>query len=255
MNKDSRLGSTQNVLRSIPGDAAARKAIPAASGVLDYFPLAILEIARLSKAGNDQHNPGEPLNWAREKSRDHADCLIRHFLERGTLDTDGLSHTVKVAWRALAMLQEELEARAGWTPDAALYQEELDRSDFGDTVPVKSGGFTPEELEALREEVSRRRRERQQEEELKQDRKDFFKPYRSPEEIRDRLTDLLKEKTVGDPSFRAHRYPPLRTQQDPGLLDNHRVDSIPGTEVPSGVMVLRPEADGTELLTQEDWTY
>ena len=59
--------------------------------------------------GNDQHNPGEPLHWARGKSMDQADCLIRHFLERGTLDTDGQRHSAKLCWRALALLQLELE--------------------------------------------------------------------------------------------------------------------------------------------------
>jgi len=91
-------------------DAKERKGAPVTTGVLDYFPLAIVEIARLSKAGNDQHNPGEPLHWAKEKSTDHADCIVRHLIERGTLDTDGMRHSAKVAWRALALLQIELEA-------------------------------------------------------------------------------------------------------------------------------------------------
>ena len=90
-------------------DAATRKAAPITSGVLDYFPDALLEVARVSKAGNDQHNPGQPLHWARGKSTDHADCITRHLLDRGTLDTDGMRHTAKVAWRALALLQTELE--------------------------------------------------------------------------------------------------------------------------------------------------
>jgi hypothetical protein len=94
---------------SIPTDKQERKDAPVYSGVLSYFPLALIEVARLSKVGNDQHNPGEPLHWARGKSTDHADCLVRHLLEKGTIDTDGISHTTKVAWRALALLQEEVE--------------------------------------------------------------------------------------------------------------------------------------------------
>ncbi len=94
----------------LPTTAADRKATPIATGVLDYFPLAIAEIARLSKAGNDQHNPGQPLHWDKSKSTDHPDCLLRHLIERGTLDTDGQRHSAKVAWRALALLQTELEA-------------------------------------------------------------------------------------------------------------------------------------------------
>lgn len=94
----------------LPTDSAARKDIPLARGVLDYFPAAWVEIARLSKYGNDKHNPGEPLHHARGKSTDHADCIMRHLMERGTIDSSGFSHTVMVAWRALALLQEELEA-------------------------------------------------------------------------------------------------------------------------------------------------
>jgi len=93
-------------------DAKTRKEAPVTTGVLDYFPLAIVEIARLSKAGNDQHNPGEPLHWAKEKSTDHADCIVRHLLDRGTMDSDGQRHSTKVAWRALALLQIELEAES-----------------------------------------------------------------------------------------------------------------------------------------------
>jgi len=106
----------QNVLRSLPSTAEDRKAAPVVSGLLDYFPLALAEVARVSKAGNDQHNPGQPLHWARHKSTDHADCIGRHLIERGTKDKDGQRHTAKVAWRALALLQSELEAEAGWTP-------------------------------------------------------------------------------------------------------------------------------------------
>jgi hypothetical protein len=79
-------------------------------GLLDYFPAALAAVAEVSKAGNDQHNPGEPLHWARGKSMDHADCAVRHLMDRGTLDTDGKRHSAKAAWRMLALLQEELEA-------------------------------------------------------------------------------------------------------------------------------------------------
>jgi len=89
-----------------------RKDTPLFSGCLNYFPLALQEVARLSKAGNDKHNPGEPLHWSRDKSNDHADCLARHLLDIGKIDEeDGFSHTVKVAWRSLALLETELEKR------------------------------------------------------------------------------------------------------------------------------------------------
>ena len=94
-------------------DSDKRKEIPLASGCLDYFPDALAAVAELSMEGNKKHNPGEPLHWERSKSTDEADCLMRHFLERGTVDTDGIRHSVKVAWRALAMAQKEIEEAKG----------------------------------------------------------------------------------------------------------------------------------------------
>jgi hypothetical protein len=90
-------------------DSVVRKNTPITTGVIDYFPLALAEVARVSKAGNDQHNPGQPLHWAKEKSTDHHDCIARHLIDRGSLDTDGQRHSAKLAWRALAALQIELE--------------------------------------------------------------------------------------------------------------------------------------------------
>jgi hypothetical protein len=87
------------------------KDFPLATGVLDYFPDALMAVAYVSKVGNDQHNPGEPLHWAKHKSTDEADALMRHLRLRGTLDDDGCLHSAKVAWRALALLQREIESR------------------------------------------------------------------------------------------------------------------------------------------------
>lgn len=107
---------------SLPSDAQERKAIPLASGVWDYFPAALIEVAKVSYQGNIQHNGiGAPLHWARGKSTDQADTLLRHFLERGAVDIDGIRHSAKLAWRALALLQLELEAEgAPLAPGARL---------------------------------------------------------------------------------------------------------------------------------------
>lgn len=86
-----------------------RKKRPLARGVLDYFPDALMEVAYTSWVGNEQHNPGQPMHWAKEKSADHADCIIRHLKDRGTLDSDKVRHSAKAAWRALALLQTEIE--------------------------------------------------------------------------------------------------------------------------------------------------
>lgn len=94
-----------------PANAQKRKSAPVARGVLDYFPLAILAIAELSLKATEQHHPGEAMHWDRAKSGDEADALVRHLMERGTVDTDGVLHSTKVAWRALALLQKELEEK------------------------------------------------------------------------------------------------------------------------------------------------
>ena len=119
---------------TLPQDAAERKATPVVSGVLDYFPAALAEVARVSKAGNDQHNPGEPLHWARGKSSDHADALLRHLMERGAVDTDGLRHSAKAAWRALALLQEELEAAGAPAPRGAVVAQSSEVLWTGDAL-------------------------------------------------------------------------------------------------------------------------
>jgi Domain of unknown function (DUF5664) len=93
-----------------PTEAQARKSRPVCTGVLDYFPDALQAVAEVSRVGNAQHNPGQPLHWDRSKSTDQADCLARHLIDRGKLDTDGTRHSAKVAWRALALLQLEIEA-------------------------------------------------------------------------------------------------------------------------------------------------
>ena len=94
---------------ALPDDKQQRKERPVARGVLDYFPDAVAEVANLSYIGNQQHNPGEEMHWARGKSSDHADCVARHLMERGRFDADGTRHSTKAAWRALALLQLELE--------------------------------------------------------------------------------------------------------------------------------------------------
>ena len=108
--KEKRMSNAVNTPKSpLPSEAPERKKLPVATGVLDYFPDALLAVAEVSRIGNDQHNPGQPLGWARSKSTDEADTMIRHFMERGTRDIDGARHSAKMVWRALAILQKEIE--------------------------------------------------------------------------------------------------------------------------------------------------
>lgn len=104
------LETETKVVKHLPTDAKERKKIPLYSGLIKYFPDALIEVAKVSQAGNDQHNPNEPLHWDRSKSTDQEDTLIRHMFEAGTLDSDGQRHSAKVAWRSLALLQLEIES-------------------------------------------------------------------------------------------------------------------------------------------------
>ena len=98
-------------------EAQARKDTPIFSGVLQYFPDAIQAVARCSFLANEQHNPGTAMHWDRSKSGDELDALTRHLMDAGKMDSDGIRHSTKVTWRALANLQKEIEAeKEGLTP-------------------------------------------------------------------------------------------------------------------------------------------
>lgn len=99
---------------SIPEDDALRLEFPMFDGLMAYFPNALAEVSRVSKIGNDQHNPGKPLGWARGKSTDHENKIMRHLVDVGKKDARGVRHAARLAWRALALLQEELERDEGY---------------------------------------------------------------------------------------------------------------------------------------------
>tara|TARA_R110000850_G_scaffold73016_2_gene160234 strand:+ start:87 stop:398 length:312 start_codon:yes stop_codon:yes gene_type:complete len=99
----------ENYIKELIDINKKRKETPIFSGVLKYFPDAIAEIAKCSFIGQQQHNPDKPLAWDRDKSGDELDALTRHLMDAGTFDTDGVRHSAKVAWRALANLQKEIE--------------------------------------------------------------------------------------------------------------------------------------------------
>lgn len=103
----------------LPEDAAARKAIPLHSGVFAYFPDALVEIAKLSAKGNDQHHPDKPLHWDRNKSTDHQDALLRHHVDDiKALDRQGrMAAKAAKAWRALADLQDYIDGLGQYMED------------------------------------------------------------------------------------------------------------------------------------------
>lgn len=105
----------------LPTDPKRRQEYPLYDGLFAYFPSALAEVARVSYVGNEIHNPGEPLHWAREKSTDHENKILRHLVDSGLTDIVSLAdgrtfrvrHSAYLAWRALAKLQVELESSEG----------------------------------------------------------------------------------------------------------------------------------------------
>jgi hypothetical protein len=123
----------------IPDGDQERKDAPMFRGLLGYFPAALFEVAAHALDSDRKHNadrpPSEGPIWARGKSGDHEDCLIRHLIDAGPrrsllsllpewllAKVPGSSardarryHLRCLAWRALALLQEDCEA-TGSTP-------------------------------------------------------------------------------------------------------------------------------------------
>jgi hypothetical protein len=89
---------------------AERKKHKVLEGLLRYFPDACAYVAYVSHVANEQHNPGEPMHWSREKSIGVGNEIVRHLMDRENIDSDGLRHRGKAAWRALELLQREIEA-------------------------------------------------------------------------------------------------------------------------------------------------
>jgi len=91
----------------------SRKERPVYSGLLKYFPDALMEVAHCSWLGQQQHNdPNKPLYWDRSKSADELDAHVRHLMDMEDLlekDDDGSYHLAKALWRLCAIFQKELE--------------------------------------------------------------------------------------------------------------------------------------------------
>lgn len=107
----------------LPKDYAARKAIPLYTYLTQYHPNALVEVAKVAVAGNEQHNPGEPMHWAKGKSMDQLNTAMRHQFDHGmgnAYDTDDpyrgpdgnpILHLAKATWRLLAEIELLCEAR------------------------------------------------------------------------------------------------------------------------------------------------
>jgi len=94
-----------------PTDAQERKTYPVFTGLLNYFPHACAAVAHHSFVGNEQHNAGEPMHWAKEKSVGTGDQVVRHIMEgwkEFNLDKDATESFCAQAWRAFELLERYL---------------------------------------------------------------------------------------------------------------------------------------------------
>lgn len=105
--------ATYKTLYGLPTEDKERKRLKLWTFLLEYFPDSFVAVANVAIAGNEQHNPGQPLHWAREKSTDQMNTAFRHQFDYGRgvkKDTDGQWHLAKAIWRLSAQLQLDIEA-------------------------------------------------------------------------------------------------------------------------------------------------
>lgn len=105
--------SSTEPFSGLPTEDAERKKAQLWTYLMEYFPDSFLAEVGVAVAGNEQHNPGQPLHWAREKSTDHYNTAFRHMFDHGRgvkRDKDGQWHLAKAIWRLKAALQLEIEA-------------------------------------------------------------------------------------------------------------------------------------------------
>lgn len=122
----------------LPTDDKSRKALPILTFLTEYFPDAVLEMVKVSVAGNIQHNPElapEDIKWARGKSMDQLNTAFRHMWDHktGTVrDSDGQYHLAKTAWRVLAELQLTIERSRPQT--LTEIKQEIDKAITRETI-------------------------------------------------------------------------------------------------------------------------
>ncbi len=115
---------------TLPRDPQERKQLQLYTFMFQYFPDAWLEVVRIARLGNEQHNPGQPLHWSRNKSTDQMNAVFNHLFDYGLgakVDSDNGYHLAKLIWRAMAQLQLDIEQtrRIAGAADANKYQGSL----------------------------------------------------------------------------------------------------------------------------------
>lgn len=138
-----------------PSDDAGRKALPIFAMIVGYFPNALREVTRVCVANNVRYSPDRAptdIVWNRGKSKDQFGSLFRHMLERkvdGHVFETVSEEVAKVigrpnvyilaeaAWRALAMLEEEIEQQEELSkPLTATILKDFNKAHGGPLLPT-----------------------------------------------------------------------------------------------------------------------
>jgi hypothetical protein len=150
-----------NTKLTLPVDSSERKQYPLLSGCLKYFPAALAGIAKISKVGNDKHNPGLPLHHARGLSMDHGDCVVRHLLDTEdllaalarangdnvpALQAQILVEASQMAWRALAYSQMLHETFGAPLAPGAAPAADRDKAEIFEAVADEQAKLSVDEM-------------------------------------------------------------------------------------------------------------
>ena len=73
--------------------------------IKEQFPLALIEVAKVSTFGIDKYGEG---NWQHVATERYVDASMRHAVAKGTDDDTGLLHLAHEAWNVLAQLELEM---------------------------------------------------------------------------------------------------------------------------------------------------
>jgi hypothetical protein len=108
-----------------PGAKLDAGKLPVTQGAIQYFPLALLEVARLSLLGAEKYSWSGYLSVSDGYNR-YSNALGRHLLREAVevYDADTkIEHDIAVAWNALARLEVRLRGSGPEpSPDAETRQ-------------------------------------------------------------------------------------------------------------------------------------
>ncbi len=108
-------------------DSDERKRLPMLAVLAGYFAAAMAGLTRHAVRSNEKHNPGEPVHWARGKSTDHPECVLRHSWDIAEMTAWCRANRGHPDWeKNVTLLEHEHDARV-WrsSADSQQFYEEF----------------------------------------------------------------------------------------------------------------------------------